>query len=594
MYKLAKYLIIGLVIFSLGLTTSFVIAQDEEIISEEAQQQVELDEDVQPADLGVSLPTILPDSPFYFLKNLGRGIRTFFTFNPLAKTELREGFANEKLMELKEMIERKKSTQAIKKAAENYEGEIETVRIFAERIRVTAQENEQVGTFLDKHTQHWALHQRVLLRLEEQVPAGVLIKIQASRDLHLEKFSAVMQKLEDKDKIPERLEKNLDLVKGGNFKYFINIGIVEDLKEKLPEDIRIKIEEKQEAMLGKLHEKLESLPAEKLESFTQYIKKIGGDKIQHLDIIGALEGRELSDKLRLVIDEARDGNLERIENYYQNRITKQGVEAQIERAQTLLERITNLITEKNTTIQEIPDAFRLVEKAEKKLTLAKQELEQGNYARAYTEATAVMSLAKNAIRIMEIRAGYQDSATPGSLVCSDIITPACGKDGKTYRNICEAKINEVEIVYRGECKTNIVCAQEDEKVNRNPLLGVVERRCCEGLEEARIDRSYSICKKPGASFECKEDINCPLSRCLTITDTASKCVEGKCVVPRCNEPTICIQVITPAKNLSTGECKTFPTPCDVPSGWIKNTSCGILQLQQKVQSQLQTGLEANQ
>ena len=33
------------------------------------------------------------------------------------------------------------------------------------------------------------------------------------------------------------------------------------------------------------------------------------------------------------------------------------------------------------------------------------------------------------------------------------------------------------------------------------------------------------------------------------------------------EPVACIQVITPARNPSTGEVKDFPTPCDVPQGW---------------------------
>lgn len=33
--------------------------------------------------------------------------------------------------------------------------------------------------------------------------------------------------------------------------------------------------------------------------------------------------------------------------------------------------------------------------------------------------------------------------------------------------------------------------------------------------------------------------------------------------------TACIQVITPAKNVKTGEVRDFPTPCDVPEGWEK-------------------------
>ncbi|PIW90581.1 MAG: hypothetical protein COZ92_00300, partial [Candidatus Nealsonbacteria bacterium CG_4_8_14_3_um_filter_40_11] len=58
---------------------------------------------VQPEDLGVSSPNILPDSPLYIFKTWARGIQSFFTFDSLAKAKLKEKFANEKLMELKKM-----------------------------------------------------------------------------------------------------------------------------------------------------------------------------------------------------------------------------------------------------------------------------------------------------------------------------------------------------------------------------------------------------------------------------------------------------------------------------------------------------------
>jgi len=38
--------------------------------------------------------------------------------------------------------------------------------------------------------------------------------------------------------------------------------------------------------------------------------------------------------------------------------------------------------------------------------------------------------------------------------------------------------------------------------------------------------------------------------------------------------TFCVQVITPAYNPQNPlECKEFPTPCDVPEGWIKTNKC---------------------
>jgi hypothetical protein len=38
-------------------------------------------------------------------------------------------------------------------------------------------------------------------------------------------------------------------------------------------------------------------------------------------------------------------------------------------------------------------------------------------------------------------------------------------------------------------------------------------------------------------------------------------------------PQVCIQVIAPARNPLTNECRAFPTPCDVPDGWIPTSSC---------------------
>jgi putative hemolysin len=44
-------------------------------------------------------------------------------------------------------------------------------------------------------------------------------------------------------------------------------------------------------------------------------------------------------------------------------------------------------------------------------------------------------------------------------------------------------------------KTEVNCAKEGEKVNRNPLIGPTDQKCCEGLVEVRESRSYSVCKK---------------------------------------------------------------------------------------------------
>ena len=129
---------IFLLSFALLFAFGFVIAQEEVI------EMVALDEDVQPEDLEVSEPRLLPDSPFYFLKNWGRAIRCFFAFDPIARAELRTKFSNEKLMELKKMVAEKKDPEALKKATENYQQEIEKIKEHVEKIREKARENPRV------------------------------------------------------------------------------------------------------------------------------------------------------------------------------------------------------------------------------------------------------------------------------------------------------------------------------------------------------------------------------------------------------------------------------------------------------------------
>jgi hypothetical protein len=48
-------------------------------------------------------------------------------------------------------------------------------------------------------------------------------------------------------------------------------------------------------------------------------------------------------------------------------------------------------------------------------------------------------------------------------------------------------------------------------------------------------------------------------------------------LPVTSTPRVCIQVITPAYNPQNPlECKEFPTPCDVPPGWVKTEKCPVI------------------
>ncbi len=93
-------------------------------------------------------------------------------------------------------------------------------------------------------------------------------------------------------------------------------------------------------------------------------------------------------------------------------------------------------------------------------------------------------------------------------------------------------------------------------------------------EEERIEIREKIKEEIEKRHEIREKIREKIEKKLEERQERIKEREG----------VVCIQVITPAKNPRTGECKDFPTPCDVPRGWEKVDSCSELKIEEIVQT----------
>ncbi len=166
-------------------------------------------EEVSAADLGISEPTLLPGSRFYFLKDWWRGVKSAFTFGQEKKAELKLQFASERLLEVKELVKQNKK-EYMEKAMEKYGQGLDEIKGMADKMEGNASSSENISQFLDKYANQQVLHTEILDKLKEQVPENVAQKIEQQREQHLERFNEVMQKLETrKDKIQERVENAL-------------------------------------------------------------------------------------------------------------------------------------------------------------------------------------------------------------------------------------------------------------------------------------------------------------------------------------------------------------------------------------------------
>lgn len=204
-----------------------------------AQEDVIADEDITAEDLGISEPKTLPDSPFYFFKNLWRQVRLTFTFKAINKAELQLRFANEKLIEAKKLAEKTNKEEFVGKAVEKYQKEMGKIRTQVESFEEKAADNPKIESFLSRFI-NTAIKQQVLMeKLEEKISHNpkALEKIETAKEQVLENHSRVIQQLEEKTQIKERLEENIQEMKQENMP-----ADLEQKMEQVRENIRQRVE----------------------------------------------------------------------------------------------------------------------------------------------------------------------------------------------------------------------------------------------------------------------------------------------------------------------------------------------------------------
>jgi len=158
------------------------------------------------ADLGVSNPGLLPTNPFYFIKEWGRGIRMFFTFNQVSKAQYELSITNQKAAELVKVQELDpKNNQAIQEAIDNYNGNLSSLK---DRLNGISQNSDVPAVDeLLTHLAEKVIKQKDLIdQLKNDNPELVQKLDEAENNID-DSMKTAIDKLDTPDNLKERIQK---------------------------------------------------------------------------------------------------------------------------------------------------------------------------------------------------------------------------------------------------------------------------------------------------------------------------------------------------------------------------------------------------
>lgn len=266
---------------SLALLTSIVyiyIGNERAVFAQEPPSQSWVKILLSKDDVG-----LLPDNPFYFLKNWRREIIKFFTFDPVKKAELELRYSDEKLVETAKVVDEncgenattkiiQCNEKALQKAFNNY---FESQQRLAKRLESLDEKNPNTEKLLTKLGERVILHQALFDELISNVPAteqrkGTPTKTIRSVDYDLKEHSRVVYK-------PENIEQTINkLPYPEGIRELKALEILTRLEENLPEEAKKGIETAKENIEKRLIEE------GKIQAIREGGKTVGAGQITEI------------------------------------------------------------------------------------------------------------------------------------------------------------------------------------------------------------------------------------------------------------------------------------------------------------------------
>jgi hypothetical protein len=256
------------------------------------------------ADLGVSNPGLLPTNPFYFIKEWGRGVRMFFTFDPVSKAKYELNVTNQKAAELSKIQELDpKNNQAIQKAIDNYNGNLSSLKDRLNNIDQNS-DNSAVNDLLNQLADKVIKQHDLVDQLKTDNPELVQKLDEAQNNINASMKTAI-DKLDTPDNLKERIQKLIQAQPTTNGGEINALNILNQIQSNVtnPEAIK-KLSELKKDQVKNLEDKIKSgdlSTSDAVDVFKQ-LPQLDVNKLKVLnDLKDSTTNIDFKDKLKAIL-----------------------------------------------------------------------------------------------------------------------------------------------------------------------------------------------------------------------------------------------------------------------------------------------------
>ena len=340
-------------------------------------------------DLEVENVGLLPTSRLYFLKELGRGVSLFFTFNPVKKADLQLDIANEKAAELQKIEEAApENDDAIKRAVENYQEASGRLRARLETLKETSQ-NPNIDKLLDKLADRTVKHEKLFAELEAKIVKKETKDLVKDAKEKAEEAIAKGAEKDDAAKFAARLEKVLTDSKGGELKHLQSVDILDRISDKAPDKLKKELENLRQDFTDRLQKEFEEFSKKVDEKTLQdTVRNLPGDASRRAVTI---------EEIKRKTDKTTAAALEKIDKV-RPAFQKEETLEQIKKAEEKIADLNKEVAE----AKEVPDSVKKsLFGAETHLKNAKMAYESGKFGEAFGQARSAEVLARNGLRMLD-------------------------------------------------------------------------------------------------------------------------------------------------------------------------------------------------